>query len=289
MFSRRNPRSINGEFSITTPTMKQHPLRVGARLASFCAVAAAALLDYLFNVWLLGRSRSVGTRARWSQRWGAQFLRVLHVRVTAQGAPPTGGLIVCNHLSYLDIPVLAAQHPLVFVSKSEVRNWPIIGWLTRCAGTLFINREQKSDVARLAAEFAPVVAQGVAVVLFPEGTSSDGAAVLPFRSSLLAPASDQGWAVTPAWIGYTLTDGSVGDEVCYWRDMTFASHFLNLLSKGEIQACIAFGLPIAAGPDRKELARQLHAQVCELRERYGVPHLPPPDATSVKPTALLTP
>jgi len=245
--------------------MKRHPLRVLVRLAGFCAVAAAALLDYGCKVWLRGQSNSVAARAGWSQRWGAQFLRVLHLRVTLHGSPPAGGLVVCNHLSYLDIPVLAAQQPLVFVSKSEVRRWPIIGWLTRCAGTLFINRGQKSDVARLAAEFAPVVDQGVALVLFPEGTSSDGAAVLPFRSSLLAPAASQGWTVTPAWIGYALDDGVAGDEVCYWRDMTFVPHFLNLLSKKEIQARVAFGSPRAAGSDRKELARQLHAQVCELR------------------------
>lgn len=197
-------------------------------------------------------------------RWSPYFLRVLNVRVEISGRPPAHGLLVCNHLSYVDIPLLGTSCPMTFVSKQEVRSWPVIGWLTRCAGTLFVNRERKSDVTSVAAQFRPVIDGGLPVTIFPEGTSSDGHRVLPFRSSLLEPAAANGWPVSAAWIGYRIEDGSVGDEVCYWGDMTFFPHFLNLLSKREVRARVAFGPPLEPGLDRKEMSRRLHAEVVRL-------------------------
>jgi 1-acyl-sn-glycerol-3-phosphate acyltransferase len=134
---------------------------------------------------------------------------------------------------------------------------------------LFIQRDQKSDVVRVNAQLATVLEQGLVLAIFPEGTSTDGNTLLPFRSSLLAPATERGWPVTPTWIGYSLDDGRVEEEICYWRDMTFGLHALNLLSKRGVTVRVAYAASIEPGPDRKELARQLHAQVCELAERYG--------------------
>ena len=139
---------------------------------------------------------------------------------------------------------------------------PAVGPLTQCAGTLYLVRDKKADVVRLAAEMVKVVEAGVIVTLFLEGTSSDGSAVLPFRSSLLAPAEEHGFAATGAWIQYSVADGSVPDEVCYWRDMTFGPHFFNLLGKRRIEAFVSFGSPLNPGLNRKEMARELHAQVC---------------------------
>jgi 1-acyl-sn-glycerol-3-phosphate acyltransferase len=249
--------------------MKRHPLRVLLRLFVCCGLIVLCLMDFIFFIWLRGKAHSARARAEWLQRWSRRHLRNLNAEITRHGEAPRGGLLISNHLSYLDILVLAEAQPMVFLSKSEVQSWPLIGWLTRCAGTLFIQRGQKSDVARANAQFAAVVEQGLVLAIFPEGTSTGGDTLLPFRSSLLAPAVQRQWAVTPAWIGYSLADGSVIDEICYWRDMTFAPHFLNLFSKRRIEVRVAYAPPFTVGSDRKELARRLHSQVCELAERYG--------------------
>ena len=175
---------------------------------------------------------------------------------------------MANHLSYIDILVLGSIRPLVFLSKAEVRSWPLIGTLTRFAGTLYIKREQKSDVVRLGGEMTRVVEAGMVAVLFLEGTSSDGQTILPFRSSLLAPAAERDWPATGAWLHYELPGGSVADEVCYWGDMTFGPHVLNLLSKNDIQAFVSFGSQVSEGLDRKEMARALHSQVSRLKDEY---------------------
>jgi 1-acyl-sn-glycerol-3-phosphate acyltransferase len=234
------------------------------KFAGFLGISARALCDYNFNV--RPRGETVALQAQWSQRWGRRFSSLLGVELTVHGTPPAAGMLACNHLSYLDIVVLAAIRPQVFLSKAEVRNWPLIGALTRCAGTLFIRRDRKSDVAELQQAFSEVIAQDVTITIFPEGTSSDGARVLPFYSSLLEPAAQHNWPVTPAWIGYRLDDGegSAAEDVCYWRDMTFGPHFLKLLSKKRIHATIAFGEPLPAGLTRKKMAAALHEEVCAL-------------------------
>jgi 1-acyl-sn-glycerol-3-phosphate acyltransferase len=102
-------------------------------------------------------------------------------------------------------------------------------------------------------------------VLFPEGTSSGGETVLPFRSSLFEPAAHQSFPVTPVALSYALSEGNPAEEVCYWKDMTLFPHLMNLLTKGEIRARVAFGETRVRETDRKELARQLHAEVLALK------------------------
>lgn len=244
--------------------MWRHPLRVLLRLIGCGLLAWSAVADYLWHVWLPDRGRDYRARAAWMQRQAQKLLRLLNLNVAFVGETPARGMLVCNHLSYLDIVVLGAAQPMVFVAKSEVSRWPLIGFLTRCAGTLFIDRRRKSAVMELSRAMEPVAHQGVPLALFPEGTSSDGAAVLPFHPPLLQPAVTNHWPVSPAWIGYRLEDGSVADEVCYWRDMTLLPHFLNLLSKAAIQATVAYGPPIQPGADRKQLAHLLQAEVSRL-------------------------
>ncbi|HEX4646953.1 MAG TPA: lysophospholipid acyltransferase family protein [Verrucomicrobiae bacterium] len=243
-------------------------LLIGIRACRVLFLLLSASVDFIFRLWLPGKTSSIQARAEWMQPWAVRFLHALGVNVQYRGKPPARGILVANHLSYIDVLVLGSIRPLVFLSKSEVRSWPLIGLLTRFAGTLFIKREQKSDVVRLGGEMAPVVEAGMVVVLFLEGTSSDGQTVLPFRSSLLAPAAEHGWPATGAWLHYELPGGSAADDVCYWGDMNFGSHVLNLLSKNGIQAFVSFGSPVSDGLDRKEMARALHAQVCGLKDEY---------------------
>ena len=117
--------------------------------------------------------------------------RCLGVRRRIRGTPPppgAGGLIVANHVSWLDISVIGAERPLAFVAKSEVAGWPMIGFLARLQRTVFIDRQRRAATAGVAAEMGARIAAGEAVVLFAEGTTGDGTRVLPLRSSLLGAA-----------------------------------------------------------------------------------------------------
>jgi 1-acyl-sn-glycerol-3-phosphate acyltransferase len=173
--------------------------------------------------------------------------------------------LVCNHLSYLDVLVLAALTPSRFVAKSEVRNWPVFGWFACLAGTIFVERNKRSQVARSAEEMAAALQQGSLMVLFPEGTSSGGETVLPFKSSLLEPATRNSQPVTAGLIAYDLIDGDVSEEVCYWKDMTLLPHLINLLSKSIVHAVVCFTEARQETRDRKILARQLHSEVLRLK------------------------
>jgi 1-acyl-sn-glycerol-3-phosphate acyltransferase len=154
---------------------------------------------------------------------------------------------------------------MVFVSKAEVRNWPIVGWLTQCAGTIYLQRERKGDLLDVVKQFDPVIEAGVPVVVFLEGTSSGGDDVLPFRPSLLAPAVEAGSSVAPVGLDYSVSEGSVAKDVAYWGDMTFGPHFVNLLGRTWLGARVAFGVARSAGPDRKVLAKALRDEVVGLR------------------------
>jgi 1-acyl-sn-glycerol-3-phosphate acyltransferase len=239
------------------------------RLIGFCAIAVTCVLDFLLRIWLTGRAGDMRLRATWCCRWGNAFLRLLGVRLTMHGTPPSDGMMASNHLSYLDIVVYAACRPFVFVSKAEVKSWPIVGQMIRCAGTLFIQREQRSDVKRLAEAFAPIIRDGNPIVLFPEGTSTGGDRILPFHSSLFEPAAANQWSVSPAWIGYVVPGGDASEDVAYWKDMTFAPHLLHLFTLKEIHATVRFAPALPKGLSRKEIARQLHHTVCELARREG--------------------
>ena len=186
------------------------------------------------------------------------------VQIEAHGPPPETGLLVSNHLSYLDILVLAELLPAVFVSKSEIKNWPVFGWLGRLAGTLFIERARRSDVGRMGAEIRAVLAGGHVVVLFPEGTSWNGRELLPFKSSLLEPIVGSPHPLSVSAIDYTLADGSVENDVCYWGDMTFFPHLVRLMSRKQVRVQVRFAAIGERATDRKELARQLHAAVSQL-------------------------
>ena len=248
--------------------MTYHPLRIALRLTLFLWIVVGSLCESLLRIGRPSRPGAYRERADWLQRWSRRTLRSFQVQCHVVGQPPRSGLLLSNHLSYLDVVALAAQQPMVFVSKQEVRNWPLIGSCVRCAGTIFVNRERRADVKRVADQFAPVIDSQVVLALFPEGTSSDGSRLLPFHSSLLAPAENRGWAITPVWIAYRVEDGVVERDVAYWGDLLFATHFLRLVSRRRIHAFIAYGEPLPNGLDRKEMARAAQASVEALRARH---------------------
>jgi 1-acyl-sn-glycerol-3-phosphate acyltransferase len=243
------------------------PLAV-LRLIGFLAIVAVAISE-LGLLRLLRGPLPVGARAGWLHRWTGRALRWFGIRVRVDGSPPASGLLVSNHLGYLDIFVLSAIAPTVFVSNDDVGRWPIAGLLAKLAGTVFIDRARRSDVVRVGQRLVPLIQSGQAVALFLEGTSTGGDRVLPFHSSLLAPAVRERWSITPAFVAYVAPGAAVERELCYWGDAVFFPHFLNMLGLWGAEAHVRFGAAVTAQGDRRALAVSLRQQVCALGGRDG--------------------
>ena len=248
----------------------KRPFRVIFRLVWLAGEISLAMLDFVVNVMFQRQMPLTKARPLWLQHACRRVLRILSVDVKTHGPIPLKGLLVCNHLSYLDILVISSIAPTVFISKNEVKRWPVFGWFARMSGTLFVERGRRADVSRLNLELARALDEGALVVLFPEGTSSDGSEVLPFKSSLLEPITRFDHPLTIGCIRYTVADGRPGDEVCYWGDMSLLPHLVNLLSKRCVNATVAFtkfGQPKTC---RKTLARRLHSEVVRLKDSDSV-------------------
>ena len=242
--------------------------RTARQIKQALAIFAAAL----YGLWQHRKVRPNASRAecaRWLHESCARGVRTLDIQVLATGEFPSRGMIVSNHVSYLDILALSAALPCVFVSKAEVEQWPFIGRYARWAGCAFVRRHDKADAARANSSVSDSLNSGVPVVLFPEGTTSDGQSVLRFHSTMLQPAIDSGAMVTPCAIGYELDEGDVGQEVCWWGDLTFLPHAWNLLGKKVIRARIHFGESVPAAGDRKELSHELHGRVAGLHQQLA--------------------
>jgi 1-acyl-sn-glycerol-3-phosphate acyltransferase len=246
--------------------LSKHPFRVAGRLLWFGFEVLEAVFVYL--LWCMFGSENSRRRARalWLQRTARQVGRIFQLELQSVGAIPSSGLLVCNHLSYIDILALASLAPAMFVAKREVKSWPVMGLLAQLGGTLFIDRQRRTHVGEVNGEIQTALKDGALVILFPEGTSSDGKTILPFKSSLLEPATQQKHPLAVGHIQYSLADGNPGEEVCYWGDAVFFPHLLNLLSKRSVRATVQFQQIRSHGSDRKVLAQQLHAALTELKD-----------------------
>lgn len=240
-------------------------LRIGLRL--FGLLLATAIWFVLFVVvflpWPSPRRR--GHCRDWVvHHWSRWILRIAGVRLRVVGEVLRGGgLLVGNHLSYLDIPVLAAVRPVSFLSKAEVAHWPVLGWLARAVGVLFVQREDKRSLPQVAARLVDEVSRGHLVLFFPEGTSTSGDELLPFRPALLAPAAAAQLPVHHVALRYRTPSGAppAREAVCWWGDTGFGPHALRLLGLPAIEAQVRFGAEPVVRADRKELARALQAAV----------------------------
>ncbi|MFT5050294.1 MAG: 1-acyl-sn-glycerol-3-phosphate acyltransferase [Chlamydiales bacterium] len=182
---------------------------------------------------------------------------ILGVRVEVRGeAPAPPFFLVSNHLSYVDIVVIHSCLRCLFLAKSEVARWPLIGFLARSTGTLFVDRGRKTDLLRVIREARERMERGYGVVVFPEGTSTDGSAVQPFKASIFEVAAATGLPVRCASISYVTPAASPPARlaVCWWGDMTFGKHFLELLTLPPFRALVSFGEEPIVAPDRKSLA-----------------------------------
>jgi 1-acyl-sn-glycerol-3-phosphate acyltransferase len=241
--------------------------RTAGRLGWIAVGISAAIFDYFFDVVLTTPKNLPAARAAWMQRAARQPLKTLKCFPNISGPVPQSGLLVSNHLGYLDILLICSVAPAVFVSRADVRGWPMFGWLAKLGGTIFIQRERRMDVGAVNREIETALGAGLLVVVFPEGTSSNGETVLPFRASLLEPALHGGYEISIACLKYDLDDGDPKTEVCYWGEHTFFPHLLNLLGKRQVRATLRFEKFNRTTDDRKELAKQLHAAVLELKSK----------------------
>ncbi len=241
--------------------------RAAGKLAWFFAQIAVDVTDYLFRTAFVSKNSKRAARAAWLQHACRRHLKIFGYTANVSGDIPQSGLLVSNHLSYLDILAICSTAPAAFVSKAEVRRWPLFGWLAAMGGTVFIERERRTHVGEVNREIENALAEGVLVVVFPEGTSSDGQTVLPFRAPLLEPALRGGHEIATAWIHYELPEGDAKQEVCYWGDHTFFPHLIHLLGKKSVRATLRFGRFQRTTDDRKELARQLREAILALKAK----------------------
>lgn len=255
----------------STPEQSEPPPLTPTEFIRSCVRCTLLALIFVSG-WLVYRWRFRGrsglsrrARAGWLSGVAQKVARVVGLRLTVNGHVPESGLLIANHVGYLDVVVLSTVTRCLFVAKAEIADYPIFGEIGRWAGIVFIDRRYRSNVADVAAEMRELLTAGVPLALFPEGTTSSGDTVLPFKPSLFASVIESGCPVTPCAIKYSLPGGSVREEICYWGNHVIGPHLFHLLGKTDIGAALTFGEPVTPTGDRKELARDLHAELVRLR------------------------
>lgn len=232
------------------------------------AVALAfALAMCVVRYWLdrLRGPMTLERRALWLQGSARAILKVLAIRTEVEGQPPMCGLVVSNHLSYLDIIIISAAMPCFFVSKIEVGGWPFFGRAARSGGTIFLDRSSLASASAVAEEMTKRLKLPIPVLLFPEGTSTDGSQVLRFHSRLIDPATEAGAPITAAAIRYVIEGGVEERELCWFGDEGFTSHLWKVLGVSGFAARLYFGEQKIYS-DRRVAADQTHAEITTWRE-----------------------
>ena len=196
-------------------------------------------------------------RIRW---WSAGLLRVMGLKLQVSGMPrPGGALVVANHVSWLDIAAIHAAAPHArFVSKADVLQWPLLGWLIRNAGTLFIERERKCDAVRVVHAMAQSLQEGQTVAVFPEGTTGMGAELLPFHANLLQAAVATGTPVQPVALRFFSERSAFSQEVSYVGETTLLQSIWRIACARGLSVHVDLLVPVATQhTERRALAEHL--------------------------------
>lgn len=240
------------------------------KAAAYARLVSAALSTLvLFSIYLLFKAierlvPAFAARHGVQRTWARTVARLVGLRVTRTGTPmPHGGALVANHASWSDIFVLVGSARMTFVSKAEVRAWPVVGWVAAACGTVFVERRRSAAKAQ-ELELRARMGAGERLLFFPEGTSTDGRRVLPFRSTLFAALTapelrDIAW-VQPVTVVYKPNPASALPDTFYgwWADMEFGPHVWSLLTLsfgGEAEVVFHEPIRVADMPDRKKLAQ----------------------------------
>jgi 1-acyl-sn-glycerol-3-phosphate acyltransferase len=227
------------------------------------AIAGWLTITVLFPRW--SQQRREATVQAWSQR----MLRVLGIPLHVQGQAPVQGplLLVANHISWLDILVMHAARHCRFVSKSDVKHWPLIGTLATGGGTLYIEREKRRDAMRVVHHMAESLKAGDIVAVFPEGTTGDGETLLPFHGNLIQAAISANVPVQPVALRFVdRATGKNSEGPLYLGDDSLLQSLWRTLAGRPFVAHVRFGAPQGAnGRDRRAWAHDLREAVDELR------------------------
>lgn len=200
------------------------------------------------------------------RRWSERTLKFINVELRVRGQPPAQhgrpAVLVANHVSWLDIYVVHAVWQVRFIAKSEVRRWPVIGWLSARTGTLFIERARRRHAAQINRAIHSAFQAGDAIGVFPEGTTTFGDEVGRFHGSLLQPAVDEHALVYPVALRYLDPDGKVNRNAAYVGDTSLLESMRTILAEPGIVAELIFLPPIdAEGRSRRDLARESRAAI----------------------------
>ncbi len=205
-------------------------------------------------------------RKRLISSWSRDLLRLLRVEQRIHGLPagglPANALVVANHVSWLDIFVLFALHPVRFIAKAELDGWPLVRHLMIASGTLFIDRGRRRDAHKVNRAAAAAIAGGDVVAVFPEATTSDGRDVLPFHGALLQPIVDAGGHVQPIAIRYLDRDGRHSLVPAYVGDTTFGQSFWRVAGERRLTVELFLVAPLPAQHrHRRELSQAAEAAI----------------------------
>jgi len=202
------------------------------------------------------------------REWSRQMLRIMGVELVVRGTPPANGpvLLVANHISWLDIVVMNAAQPARFVSKADVKHWPVLGALITGAGTLYIERENRRDAMRVVHQMAESLRAHDTIAVFPEGTTGDGRSLLPFHANLFQAAISANAPVLPVALAYMDgTSGERSDAPLFIGDTTLVASIWSTLRACRLQAVVHFGEPqFYQGRDRRAWARDVRAEVAQM-------------------------
>jgi len=216
--------------------------------------------------------------AVWIHGWSRRIVRALGIICNVNGSYPRCGAVVCNHLSYLDIILLSSIRPFVMVAKKEVRDWPLLGWLTAQAGTVYVERgggpATYKGVNRAMAE---AYRSGLPVLFFPEGTTTDGryaeGGVMPFRRGLFHSVLNEKVSLRTAALRYSLEKDNGGatveENVCWWGEMMLAPHLFGFSGLRGVRAEVRFGGEVLPRADRFKLSEAARAEVAQMYEELG--------------------
>ena len=235
-------------------------VRAVARLLHAVVHGLHGLGIVLFRFPRLGREERLA-RIRW---WSAKMLRALGIALRVDGTPARGGsLLALNHISWLDIMVVHAVVPEArFVSKADVKGWPLISRLVDSAGTLYLERERKRDALRVVHAMSEALAAGQTVAIFPEGTTSTGHGLLPFHANLLQAAISTATPVQPVALRFADSTHAVSEAMEFVGATTLAESLWKTACGDGVVARVAFLAPRdSAGVDRRELAAALRADI----------------------------
>jgi 1-acyl-sn-glycerol-3-phosphate acyltransferase len=203
-------------------------------------------------------------RLHLTRRWSLKLLRLCGMRLVVHndGARlDASALVVGNHVSWVDIYTINAWRPTPFVSKAEVRQWPVVGWLAEKLDTVFLQREKRSEAMRIMHEMADRLRGGGVMCVFPEGTTSDGLGLLPFHANLFQAAVSAGCAVQPICLMYEDAQGRQSVAPAYVGELSLGKSLELVLRGGPLVAHLYVCDPIAPGGDRRATSAAAQAAI----------------------------